>query len=87
MSFLSGFLKQADHGKQTVIIDKKLAKNREEAEEMARRFSDRLYTSRETSQSFRFRQRPPSKFVPGSFRTFQPKPGVAVVYGELKEAS
>jgi len=79
--------KQAAWSKQTVIIDKSLTKDREEAKSLARPFTDKMYTSRETGSSFRFRQRPPSKFVPGSFRTKQVKPGVSIVYGELKKAS
>lgn len=73
--------------KQTVIINKSLATDRKSAKGLAKMYADRLYTARETGPSFRFRQLPPDKFVEGTFRTFKPKEGVAVVYGQLKEAS
>lgn len=70
--------------KQTVIINKSMTTDREAAKELARPFADRIYTARETDQSYRFRQLPPGKFVPGTFRTFSPKKGVSLVYGQLK---
>jgi len=71
---------------QTVIVSKQLTKSRRKATDIARPLANRIYTSRETKTSFRFRQRPPSDFVKGSFRTFQvpDHPGVAYVYGKLK---
>jgi hypothetical protein len=77
--------KSAAWAKQTVIIDKSVSKDREDAKKKAKRFADRLYTSRETGSSYRFRQLHPSKFKKGSFRTSKPKHGVSIVYGELKE--
>jgi len=71
--------------KQTVIIDKSLVKDRAHAQTLAKPFADRIYTSRETGSSFRFRQLPPGKFVPGTFKTFKPKEGIAIVYGQLKK--
>lgn len=73
--------------KQTIIVQKTHAKDRDEASGIAKGFADRLYTSRETATSFRFRQKPPSKFVWGSYRTKSiPGKGVSIVYGRLKEA-
>lgn len=69
--------------KQTVIINKAFAKGRAKAKALAKPFADRLYTARETGQSYRFRQLHPDKFVPGTFRTFKPTEGVSIVYGQL----
>lgn len=73
---------------QTVIVSKGVAKTRMRAERLADPHANRIYTSRETKSSFRFRQRPPSDFKKNSFRTF-PVPGhsgIALVYGELKSS-
>ena len=70
--------------KQTIIVSKTVAPTKEKARAIAKRYADRIYTARETSTSFRFRQRPPSDFVAGSYKTSKPRKGVAVVYGELK---
>lgn len=73
---------------QTVIVSKGVAKNRTKAERLAGPHANRMYTSRETKSSWRFRQRPPSDFKKSSFRTF-PVPGhsgIALVYGELKSS-
>ena len=56
----------------------------EDAEEVARRYADRLYTVRVTSTSFRFRQRPPECFVKGSLRTKRVSEAVSIVFGRLK---
>lgn len=73
---------------QTVIVSKDVARKREEATEVAREFANRIYTSRQTKDSWRFRQRPPSDFKKGTFRTFSVpgKKGISLVYGELKAA-
>jgi len=73
---------------QTIIISKKLAKTRKQAEKLARPYARKIYTSRETKHSFRFRQRPPSDFIKKSFRSFRlpHKPGIVLVYGKLKRA-
>lgn len=73
---------------QTVIVSKTVAKTRVKAERLARPHANRIYTSRETSHSWRFRQRPPSDFKKGSFRTFHLPgfPGITLVYGDLKRA-
>lgn len=74
---------------QTVIVSKAVAKTRQKAEQLARSHADRIYTSRETSSSWRFRQRPPSDFKKGSFRTFHVPnaPGVTLIYGDLKRTT
>ena len=59
---------------QTVIVSKDVARTRAKATKVARKFANRIYTSRETKTSWRFRQRPPKDFVQKSFRTF-PVPG------------
>ena len=71
---------------QTIIVSKDLAPTRSKAERIARRYANRIYTSRETSGSFRFRQRPPKDFKKKSFRSFPlpNEPGVVLVYGDLK---
>ena len=71
---------------QTVIVSKDVARTRAKATKVARRFANRIYTSRETKTSWRFRQRPPKDFVQKSFRTF-PVPGekgISLVYGQLR---
>lgn len=83
---LSSYRKQLE-AKQSVIVSKEIVKDRVSAEAVAKKFSDRIYTSRETAPSFRFRQINPSKFESGSFRVFKPKPGVSIIYGKLKETS
>jgi len=69
---------------QTVVISKDIAPNRSAAIAEAKKFQAKIGKIDETSTSFRFRQRPPSDFVSGSFRTFKPKEGVAMVFGQLK---
>jgi len=72
--------------KQTVIVKKSRAVDTlEKAKRLAREYADRLYTHRETSQSFRFRQRPPEDFFPGTFKTERVSASVAVVWGQLKQ--
>jgi GNAT superfamily N-acetyltransferase len=72
---------------QTVIVEKSVAPTRAKATEIARGYANRIYTSRETAKSWRFRQRPPKDFVPRSFRTRKiPRAGVSLVYGQLARA-
>ena len=71
--------------KQSILISKDIVKSRQGAKIIARRFADRIYTIRETKNWYRFRQRPPEDFIEGSFRTFEVKKGVRVIYGTLKE--
>lgn len=71
---------------QSIIVSKRIAKTRNAAEKIARKYANRIYTSRETGSSWRFRQRPPTDFVKNSFRTFQypGEDGIAFIYGKLK---
>lgn len=71
---------------QTVIVTKKVAKTRAAATKVARKYANRIYTSRETKNTWRFRQRPPDEFKKGTFRTFKipDVEGVSLVYGDLK---
>lgn len=74
--------------KQTIIVRKSAAGSRSAAEAIARRHADRIYTSRETSAGYRFRQRPPSCFATGSLRTFcVPDGKVCIVYGTLRKGA
>lgn len=74
---------------QTIIVKKSAGKSsltREDAQEVADKYAKKaIYTSRETGQSYRFRQRPPSDFVKGSFRTVKVGEGVSLVRGELRQ--
>jgi hypothetical protein len=73
---------------QTVIVDKSVAPTRKDATEVARDFAKRIYTSRETKTSWRFRQRPPGDFVKGTFRTRPIRArGVSLIYGRLKRGA
>ena len=71
---------------QTIIVSKSVASTRKKAERLAKPHARRIYTSRETSSSWRFRQRPPSDFVAKSFKSFPlpSDPGIVLVYGKLK---
>lgn len=76
--------------KQTVIVKKTAAPTRREAGRIARRFADRIYTSRydRARREWRFRQRPPGCFVKSTFRTWcKPGKDVCVVYGRLKKGA
>jgi len=77
----------ADENLQTVIVSKETAKTRKAAERVAREFANRIYTSRETATSWRFRQRPPEDFRKDSFRTKKIDGGVSLVYGTLKASA
>lgn len=73
--------------KQTVLVRKDLAPTRKAAAKVARRHGDRVYTSRETKNFWRFRQRPPSCFS-GMFKTERRADGkILVVYGTLKKGA
>lgn len=71
---------------QTVIVSKRLARTRGAAQKLAQPHAREIYTSRQTEQSWRFRQRPPEDFVSGSFRTYHVPghSGITLVYGKLK---
>ena len=68
---------------QTIIVPKTVAPTRAAAAKLAKRHG-RVRTSRETGQSWRFRQRPPTDFIKSSFRTKHLPDGVSLVYGMLK---
>ena len=72
--------------KQSVIVKKShpSVDNRSDAKRVARKYADRIYTARETSTSFRFRQKPPSDFQKGSFRTQKVNKNVSIIWGKLK---
>jgi hypothetical protein len=73
---------------QTVLVRKSAASTRKAATELARQHADRIYTSRETENYWRFRQRPPACFVPGSFRTKCIRDGkVCLVFGRLAKGA
>ena len=72
---------------QTVIVSKETAKTLAAAKRVAREFSNRIYTHRETTTSWRFRQRPPEDFKKDSFRTKKIDGGVSLVYGQLKPSA
>jgi len=71
--------------KQTILVSKKIAKSIIEATKIARRYADRIYTSRETENFYRFRQRPPEDFIEGSYKTNKVGNGIYIIYGELKK--
>ena len=70
---------------QTIIVSKLVAGNLREAKKIAKTHSNKLLDVDETGTSWRFRQKSPSKFKKGSFRSFKvPKEsGVTLVYGSL----
>lgn len=74
---------------QTIIVSKSIAGDLGAAEGLARPYARKIYTSRSTSASWRFRQRPPSDFVKNSFRSFPlpNEPGIILVYGKLKRSA
>lgn len=69
---------------QSVIVKKSCAKTRAEAKKKAKGFSTK--TSRETGDSWRFRQRPPSDFDSKSFRIKKVNDCISLVIGKLKGA-
>jgi hypothetical protein len=69
---------------QSVVISKTIAPTLQKAESIAKRYVKRMYTHRETSISWRFRQRDDSDFIQDSFRSNNVKPGITLIYGELR---
>lgn len=67
------------------MVSKMIAHSLRQAERIARRFADRIYTSRETENYYRFRQVAPEKFEEGSYKTEKAARGVYIVWGELKK--
>lgn len=80
--------------KQTIVVKEAVARTREAAKKIARKFADRLYTSRfdEARKEWRFRQRPPSCFVQNTYgqkciRQKGVEKGVCIVYATLKKGA
>jgi hypothetical protein len=67
---------------QSVIVQKRPGRSREDAERIAKRFG-KIETSRETGTSYRFRQRPPEDFA--EMRTKKLTADVSIVTGPLKK--
>ena len=70
--------------KQSILVSKKIAKSREEAKRIARKYADRIYTIRETENYYRIRQRPPEDFK-GGYRTQKVANGIYIVWGNFKK--
>lgn len=69
---------------QTVLVSRKLAPTRTKATAIARKYADRIYTSRKTKNFWRFRQRPPACFT-GEYKSKRLKDGdIVLVYSTLK---
>lgn len=75
---------------QTVLVKKSAAPTLKEAKKLAESHADRIYTSRETKNYWRFRQRPPACFTGGPF-TYTTRcirnGKVCLVYGKLKKGA
>lgn len=70
---------------QTILVSRKLAPTRKKAEAIARKYANRLYTSRKTKEFWRFRQRPPTCFS-GDYKSKAIEDGAIVfVYATLKK--
>lgn len=73
---------------QTIIVKKWAAPTRKAATAIARQHTKSIPTSRQTKGTWRFRQRPPSCFVEGTYRTKCIRHGkVCLVYGDPKGSS
>ena len=75
---------------QTILVPKSAACTLEEARKLAEPHADRITTSRETKRYWRFRQRPPGCFAPGTltYKTKCIRDGkVCLVYARLKKSS
>lgn len=75
---------------QTVLVRKSAAPTLEAAKKLARPHADRIYTSRETKNYWRFRQRPPGCFTEGpyTYKTECIRGGkVCLVYARLKKGA
>lgn len=71
---------------QTVILSKQEFPTLKEAKNWCKNHDFKVYTSRETSTSWRFRQAPPDDFVEGSFRTKNISAGVSIIIGRVTDA-
>jgi len=69
-----------------VIVSKGAASTPEKAKVLARRYSDIVRTPKKLKGGFKFTRRPSADFKVRSFKAFEPhgKPGVILVYGDLK---
>ena len=86
--------KRKNGAMQTVTVKKAIAETRGEAQTIAEKFADRIYTSRydKPRREWRFRQRPPDCFVE---RTYGQKcinykgvkNSVCMVYAKLKKTA
>jgi len=73
----------AERAAQTLIFDKSKFETVESALNWAKAHGFEHYTSRETDNMWRVRQRPPEDFKPGSMRTIEIEPGISLIDGEL----
>lgn len=70
---------------QTIIISKDKAKSLDQAKGLAKEVGAENFGVDETETSYRFRQRNPGDFEPGSFRSFKiEQKGATLIYGKLK---
>ena len=72
--------------KQTIIVNKRVAKSKAAARMLAKPFAGKLPAAMETGQSYRFRQENPEKFDKSTFRTAKAADGISIVYGRLKDS-
>lgn len=72
---------------QTFIVAKSLAPNVTAARALARKHHAVHLAADETGTSWRFRQRDPSEFKPGTFRTYDVGDGVKVVVGDPRKTA
>jgi len=79
---LNSGLMTASYEVQTLVFDKKKFPTRKAAIAWAKSHGFEGTTSRETSGTWRIRQRPPSDFVQKTFRTKEIADGVSIVEGE-----
>jgi phage-related protein (TIGR01555 family) len=70
---------------QSVIVSKKVFPTAERARAWLKKHGFKTSKIDETEESFRFRQREPGEFKPGSFRTIELRTGVSAVIGRPKE--
>lgn len=70
---------------QSIIVSKEMAPDLKAAESVVQKLEAKHFDAIERDESFRFRQKNPSDFVKGTFRSFQIKEkGVTIIYGKLK---
>jgi hypothetical protein len=68
----------------TVILNKDRFPTKAAARDWVKSHGFKTETVRETTNSWRFRQRPPEDFAQDSFRTVKATNGVSIVVGHLK---